>query len=113
MRVKSEIWVLSYLRTLSAQGLAGYVMRRGDSDAGAVFIRINRLDGTSLIFGPAPAGLHKLDGGRGWMSLMDGAGESDAAIERYLEDEMSFDPDIWIIEVEDRQGRHFLDAWLV
>jgi len=113
MRVKSEIWVHSYLRVLSAQGLPGFVVRRGDGDAGAIFIRLNRLDGTSVVFGPAPAGLTHLDGGRGWVPVTDSNGQIDEDIERYLSQEIEFDPDIWIVEVEDRLGRHCLDSWLV
>jgi len=113
MRVKSEIWVHSYLRVLSGQGLPGYVVRRGDADAGAIFIRLNRLDGTSVVFGPAPAGYVQLDGGRGWVPMTDINGQLDDDIEQYLRQEISFDPDIWIVEVEDRQGRHCLDSWLL
>ncbi len=113
MRVKSELWVKSYLRGLAGNGLPGYVVRRGDADAGAIFIRINRLDGSSFLFGPAPAGYHEIAGGRGWVPLLDPKGQDDSSVEDYLQEELEMDPDIWIVEVESRDGHHGLDDWLV
>ena len=57
MRLKAEIWVKAYVRRCAVEGVAAVVVRHGDDDAGAIFIRINRLDGTSLLFGPARRGL--------------------------------------------------------
>ena len=37
------------------------------------------------------------------------ASKPDAEIEAFLTREIRFDPDVWIVEVEDRAGRHFLD----
>ena len=113
MRLKAEIWVKAYIRRLAGDGVACFVVRRGDADAGAIFIRVNRLDGTSLVFGPAPAGLSDLEGGRGWVGLLGGLEVADEQAEAYLGDEVGFDPDVWIVEVEDRPGRHFLDEWFV
>ena len=113
MRLKSEIWVKGYIRRCQGQLVSAYVVRRGQSDAGAIYIRINRLDGTSLIFGPAPAGL---DGGaeeRFWSPCLDGAAVGDADADAYLAKQADYDPDLWVIEIEDADGRHFLDEALV
>lgn len=88
------------------------VVRHGDDDAGAVFIRVNRLDGTSLVFGPAPAGLDNASLDRQWVATLGLDFKPDADIDRVLSREAEFDPDIWVIEVEDRDGRHFLEDWL-
>src|SRR5262249_57927664 len=56
MRIKSEIWVRAYLRRCQAQGVPVVIARRGDEAAGAIFICIDRLDGTMVLYGPAPAG---------------------------------------------------------
>lgn len=112
MRLKSEVWVQAYLKSLSARGVAAYVVRRGDADAGAIYIRIDHLDGTSLLFGPAPAGVSTGLGDRALSAVLGDDPQSNSAIEAYLEDEMRLDPDIWVIEVEARDGRHFLDDWL-
>lgn len=107
MRLKSEIWVKAYLRRCASKGAFGVIARHGDDDAGAIFIRINKLDGTSRLFGPAPAGFEVAAEDRQWVALQDGA-LTDAEAEAFLAREASFDSDLWMIEVEDREGRHFL-----
>lgn len=112
MRLKSEIWVKAYVRRCAADGAAAFVVRRGDADAGSIFIRINRLDGTSMVFGPASAGLFSADVERRWSRRLGPEPVLDEKADSYLTREFEFDPDIWLIEVEDRAGRHFLDDWL-
>lgn len=110
MRLKSEIWVKAYLRRAAVAGSPGVVVRRGDSDAGTIMIKIARLDGHCDLYGPAPAGMASDDGERRWTLLAERAPE--AQIETRLSSEMHLDPDVWIVEIEDRQGRHHLEGWL-
>jgi hypothetical protein len=112
MRLKTEIWVQAYLRTLDAKGVAAVLVRRGDNDAGAVFIKVARLDGRAALFGPAPAGHADAGLGRAFACLHDGETVPEADADRRISEERRFDPDIWIVEVEDRLGRHHLDDWL-
>ena len=112
MRLKTGIWVAAYIRRCSVEGIFAAVRRRGAEEAGAIFIKINRLDGTGTLYGPAP------------QSAFDEAQPTDrifvaivgrdkpaieADIEARLSKEVRFDPDLWIIEIEDRSGRNFLD----
>jgi hypothetical protein len=112
MRLKSELWVKAYIRRCQIEGAAAALVRRGDTDAGAIYIKVSRLDGSALLFGPAPAGLDAAREERHWQPhLQPGpAPESDA--DAYLARQVEFDPDVWIVEVEDTAGRHFLDDWL-
>jgi hypothetical protein len=113
MRLKSEIWVKAYVRRCAVAGVSAYVVRHGDDDAGAIYLRINRLDGTSIVIGPAPAGLSNAVHDRQWTRRGSGSAMGDAEADRLLAREVSFDSDLWIIEIEDRDGRHFLDDLLV
>jgi len=110
MRLKSEIWVKAYLRRAAVAGAPGVVVRRGDADAGIILIKIARLDGHCDLYGPAPAGLASDDGERRWTRLAAQAPE--ATIETRLATEIRLDPDLWIVEIEDRQGHHHLEGWL-
>lgn len=112
MRLRSDIWVKAYLRTCASHGAHGVVVRHGDDDAGAIYIKIARLDGTATAFGPAPAGWDGAAVDRRWIQLTTGEGANEREVDLMLERMMEFDRDIWIIEVEDRQGRSFLDDWL-
>lgn len=112
MRLKSAIWVAAYLRRCQVEGVPAVVRRRGAEEAGAVFVRVSRLDGTSDLFGPAPQSAFAAAPGdeRAFSASLAEQPAPDAAIEAYLAREIKFDPDIWIVEVEDRTGRNFLDV---
>jgi len=111
MRLKTALWVAAYLRRCQVEGLFGVVRRRGAEEAGAIFVRISRLDGTSDLFGPAPQSAFDAAerSARAFVPSFATQPASDAAIESYLAREVKFDPDVWIVEVDDRAGRHFLD----
>ena len=115
MRLKSGIWVSAYVRRCNVEGASAVVRRRGADEAGAVFIVVNRLDGTVTLYGPAPQSAfdEARPSERMFMAVLGGAmpvAEADA--DTRLAREVKFDPDVWIIEVEDRAGRHFLDDLL-
>jgi len=111
MRLKSALWVSAYVRRCHVEGVFAAVRRRGAEEAGAIFIKINRLDGTADVYGPAPqsafAEEHPVD--RAFSPAMKTMPAPDADAETYLARQMRFDPDVWVIETEDRAGRHFLD----
>jgi hypothetical protein len=103
-RLKAEFWIMAHLRSCQVQGAQGFVVRRGDETAGAILIKVNRLDGQAMLLEPATGP----DGARAWMRVT-GAdfvpeADADAAIARLVRR----DPDLWVLEIEDREGRHFL-----
>jgi hypothetical protein len=112
MRLKSEIWVKAYLRRCQSEGIAAVLVRRGDADAGAIYIKVSRLDGTASLYGPAPAGLAEAREERRWQACLEREPASEGDADAYLARQVEFDPDIWIVVVEDRAGRHFLEGWL-
>lgn len=108
MRVKSEIWVGAYLRRCQAEGMPVVIVRRGDAAAGAIFVSVDRLDGTICLYGPAPAGLDQVETDRRWVRCLGGSPVGSNEASAYLARQLEFDSDLWIIEVEDKAGRHFL-----
>lgn len=108
MRLKSEIWVKAYLRRCAVNGASGVVARHGDDDAGAIFIKVVRQDLMAAVYSPAPAGLDDADLDRRWVSRFDNGFVAEAEAEALLKREANFDSDVWIIEIEDREGRNFL-----
>jgi hypothetical protein len=112
MRLKSGIWVAAYLRRCNIEGAFAAVRRRGAEEAGAIFIIINPLDGTATLYGPAPQSAfdEAQPAGRIFVRMLGGDKPArEADIEARLAREIRFDPDVWIVEVEERAGRHFLD----
>jgi len=111
MRLKSGIWVSAYLRRCSIEGAYAVVRRRGAEEAGAVFVRIDRLDGTGDLFAPAPQSAFEdaQPSERAFTPALKAQPAANEEIENYLARQIRFDPDLWIVEVEDRQGRNFLE----
>jgi hypothetical protein len=102
-RLTSEFWVHAYLTRLRLANIPAFVTAKGDATAGAVIIKQNPLNGQAVAYQRSYA----LDGQRVWVVLDEGA---DDVIEATLARQRAMDRDIWIIEVEDRDGRHLLDA---
>lgn len=110
MRLRADFWVAAYLRRCAHEGAFAVLRRRGAAEAGAIFVKVDRLDGACALYGPAPQSEMSDSGIERLWSRMHAADWLDPAeIESRLVKEIGFDPDIWIIEVEDRQGRSFLD----
>ena len=103
MRLTAEIWVSAYLTRLRLVEIPAFVVKRGDSTAGAVLVKMNTLDGMACCY---QRSFDLMTGDRKWMVLAEG---EEASVDASVTKQCSFDPDLWVIEVEDRQGRHLLD----
>ena len=103
MRLTSDIWVSAYLQRLRLADIPAFVVKRGDATAGAVLVKLNTLDGNAACF---QRSFDLMTGARQWMELASGV---EADVDEALTKQRGFDPDLWVIEVEDRDGRHLLD----
>lgn len=103
MRLTAEVWVSAYLKRLSLLEIPAFVVAKGDATAGAVLVKLNTLDGEATCY---QRSFDLMTGERKWVVLSEGA---DADVDASLQKQQSFDPDLWVIEVEDREGRHLLD----
>jgi hypothetical protein len=113
VRLRSDIWVAAYLRRCGGEGASAVLRRRGAAEAGAIFVKVELRGGRATLYGPAPQ-TAAADAGRGverifarahqpeWIDSMDA--------DKRLEREIAFDPDLWIIEVENTEGRSWLDV---
>jgi hypothetical protein len=110
MRLKTSIWVAAYLRRCQTEGVFGAVRRRGAEEAGAVFVKVALMDGTAMLYVPAPQTVY--DDSRPvdrFFTPTSAQPVPETAVEERLAKEVRFDPDAWIVESEDKAGRHFLD----
>ena len=108
MRLRADFWVSAYLRRCNADTATSAVLRRrGSAEAGAVYVKLDCLDGRTAVFGPAPQDdelgerrfirIHKSE----WIDAPD----AEARLRRAL----GFDADVWIVEVENRDGNASID----
>ena len=103
MLLSTDIWVGALIRRVEIGGGFAYVARKGDPRAGAVLVKVlNRGQGTARLYAEATRG----DGDRVWMEPAASREEGD--LDRYIERAARIDPDVWVVEIEDKQGRHFL-----
>ncbi|MDQ0469713.1 DUF1491 family protein [Labrys wisconsinensis] len=107
-RLKSAFFVSAYIRRCAVEGAAAALRHRGAEEAGAVFVKVDRLDGTAALYGPAPQSLADPGGERRFVRLTP-EGATPLEAEQILQRQLRYDSDLWIVEAEDRQGRHFLD----
>jgi len=102
--------VAAYLRRCQSAGVFGAVRRRGAEEAGAVFVKVATMDGSAMLYVPAPQTVY--DESRPIERLFMPVSPNpmpEQSVEDRLTREVRFDPDAWIVETEDKAGRHFLD----
>jgi len=109
MRVTSSLWVSALMRRAQANGSFATIVHKGSPEAGAIYVVVSDFEGQSTLFGPAPQLLYDNDGDneRRFEELLS---NDESEIKSRLERERSFDPDIWIVEIEDRERRSFIDT---
>lgn len=107
-RLKTAIQVKAIIRRAEVAGAQAFLVRRGSEEAGALFLKLSRLDGRVTVLNQARRG----DGELVWTKPL-GDGADEAAAAAYLDKQLRFDPDLWILEIEDRDGRVFVDEPVV
>lgn len=103
IRLTAELWVQAYLTRLRLSDIPAFIVARGDDTAGAVLVKQNPLDGQATVY---QRSVDIMSGNRMWIELAKG---SEAEVDETIARQRKFDPDLWVVEVEDRAGRHLLD----
>lgn len=109
MRLKSAILVAAIVRRANVEGAFAAVTKHGADEAGAIFVKVARLDRTADLYAPAPQSSfdEAATGDRLFERVMAEAPEFE--VDERLRRERNFDSDLWIVEIEDRAGRCFVD----
>lgn len=103
IRLQSNLWVSAYLDRLRLADIPAYVTRKGDSTAGTVVVKVALLDGTARAY---ERGYDMASGARLWREI---AHAPEAEVDAQLSRATQRDPDLWVIELEDRNGRTLLE----
>jgi hypothetical protein len=102
-RLASGVWVSAYLARLRVAAIPVYVTAHGDDSAGAVIVKLATLDGRARVYQRIT---DPGSGGRSWDVLAEG---DEVSVDAVIARARSRDRDLWVIEVEDRQGRAMLE----
>ena len=102
-RLTAQFWVQAYLARLRLADIPAFVTAHGDDTAGAVLVKVNTLDGQARVY---QRSFDLMLDTRQWAVLTEG---EEAKVDASLARQKQMDPDLWVVEVEDRAGRHLLD----
>lgn len=102
-RLKTSIWVDAHIRRCWISDIPAVLVRRGH-DAGVVLIKTNAFENGCVVLTPAVRA-----SGRVWIRGTGPDPVSEAEADSYIARQVRIDPDLWVIEIEDREGRHLLD----
>ena len=103
MLLSTDLWAGALIRRAELAGAYAMVARKGDPRAGAVLVKVvNRRAGEAWLYASAVRG----DGEQVWMQPV--ASTDEAEVDAFIARQIRFDPDLWIVEIEDPEGRHFL-----
>ena len=101
-RLRSEIWIMAHVRRCVADGVPVTVVRKGEAERGTLILKLNQLDRDVRVLSQA----RDIDGRLGWLIAFDGAAVKEAEADAYIARAIKRDPDLWVVEIEDREGRH-------
>jgi hypothetical protein len=107
-RLPTELWVQAQLRRFSAAGVGAYLVRRGDTERGTVLVRLVGREGTRIL-----TQVRDLDGKLAWMAVKEGAVLSNPDADAYVDRAVDRDSDLWVIEIETRDGENPFDREVV
>ena len=102
-RLKSRLWVEALLRRCQHQGLFGAVLKIGADEAGAVYVVVNRQNGNSDVLGPPAGPSHDEQGNRQFRRVSE-APMTWLDAKAFIDRQSKFDSDIWVVEIEARDG---------
>jgi|TARA_Y100000589_G_scaffold245951_1_gene233676 hypothetical protein len=102
-RLTSSFWVQAYIKKLNLLGVPAFVVSHGDDTAGAIIVKVNKLNGDAVLFERS----FSLDKNLNQWSKFESGDEKE--LDELLSRQLSRDRDLWIVEIESRQGDPFLD----
>lgn len=108
-RLRTELKAQAWIRRARAQGLMATVVRKGDADAGALFLKLNRFKDGCEVF----AGTYAPNGAPAWFKATGPEPVGEREADAYLTRQAGYDSDLWVVEIEDPKGQFLFDEPVV
>jgi hypothetical protein len=109
MGITTGIWISAQVRICDRAFIPATVVRRGDPDAGTVLLKLNRFEAGVTVYTQTSSSGDEPMWSRGTGPNPVTEAEADAYIER----QVKYDPDVWVLEIEDRRGQYKMDGKIV
>ncbi len=100
-RLPTHVWVEAEIRRLSGLGMGVYVAARGDKMGGMVLQKVSNLKGQCRLMGLQRDLLGKLV----WINALQDEVVEEREADAYIKRAVDRDPDLWVVEIEDRDMR--------
>jgi len=105
-RLKTKLAVQAAVRLGSLRAIPVVVTRHGDEDAGTILVKLNQLDRGCMVLVETRAP----DGARAWLKGTGAEPVSEELADSYVARQVKRDPDVWVVEIEDRGGGSVFDG---
>ena len=109
MGLTTGLWVSAQVRLCDLAFIPATVVRRGDPDAGTVLLKINRFEAGVTVYTQASS----MGDGPAWSRGTAPSPVPEADADAYIARQVARDPDVWVLEIEDRKGLYQLDGKIV
>lgn len=104
--LKASIWVGALLRRAQTAGAFATLIYKGDVDAGTVLVKTLQSDTICRLYHP----VRDMQGERIWHVY---GPYEESQIDDYIQNRRHTDPDIWVVEITDKSGQHFITERVV
>lgn len=101
-RLPTHLWVMAHIRRCAAEGIPATVAHKGEAMGGMLLVKLNQLDRGCRVLNQS----RDIDGRICWMAAFDGGHVPESEADSYIGRAIERDPDLWVVEIEDREGRH-------
>jgi hypothetical protein len=104
-RLPTRLWIEALIRRAEVAGASGFIVQHGDDARGDILVKVSRLNGMAAAYTPSM----NMEGERIFLNLAaQGIGPDERSVDEYVARARKRDSDLWVVEIEDREGRHFL-----
>ncbi len=108
-RLPTHIWVMAHIRRCMDANIPAMIIHKGEASSGTLLIKLNLLEGSCRVLSQA----RDIDGNLGWLGAFKADLVAEAEADAYIARAISRDPDLWVVEIEDRQGVNPFDGKII
>ena len=108
-RLPAELWIKAHIRRCMADGIPAVVVHRGEKNSGVLILKINQFEAGVKVLSQT----RDIEGAIAWMPALGGELVAEADADAYIERAVKRDPDVWVVEIETRDGTHPFEGKLL
>lgn len=108
-QLPAHLWITAKVRQLNQEATPAFIIQKGEKNSGTLLVKVTKLDGTCCLY----TQMRDLDGDLGWIHALKTNTPTEKEADAYIERVKTRDPDIWVVEIEDRSGTNPFEGKLI